>query len=349
MKQLILTVDYELFFGDDAGTVENCMIRPVKRLMEVLDVYGGKMTVFWDILHFYRLQQLEGEVDDLRFDRELIEKQIQQLLIQGHDVQMHIHPHWLDARWENKKWRFTYNRFAIHRLWDEGDAENIETIMGCITQSRLLMEKVCRTVQPDYKVRAFRAGGYRVEPFERLVDALRSNHIKVDASTAFGMKSLEPQFPFDFRRLPTYLNYRFDTSVLRHSLEGYFWEFPKETIKVPVYVRFFFYFLQNFVYVGKGSFGDGKRLHFTRREQSGHWWSQMGPRYYRLTPEGMDPIRWRYLVKKARPLAQVVLHSKNMSPFTVRMLNASLEKKEVAFSSLIQRLRQLPVYDDWPS
>jgi hypothetical protein len=99
MKQLILTVDYELFFGDDAGTVENCMIRPVKRMMEVLDVYGGKMTGFWDILHVYRLKQLENEVDDLRFDRELIEKQIHALLVEGHDVQMHIHPHWLDALW----------------------------------------------------------------------------------------------------------------------------------------------------------------------------------------------------------------------------------------------------------
>jgi hypothetical protein len=346
MKQLILTVDYELFFGDDAGTVENCMIRPVKRLMEVLDVYGGQMTVFWDILHFYRLKQLEGEVPDLRFDRELIEKQIQQLLIRGHDVQMHIHPHWLDARWENKKWRFTYNRFSLHRLWDEGDTENVETIMGCITQSRLLMEEVCRVAQPDYKVRVFRAGGYRVEPFERLADALRSNNIKVDASAAFGMKSYEPQFPFDFSRLPSYLHYRFDTSVLRHTLEGYFWEFPKETIKVPGHVRFFFYFLQNFVFVGNGSFGDGKRLHFTRREQSGHWWSQIGSRYYRLTPEGMDPIRWHYLVKKARQNGQTVLHSKSMSPFTIRMLDASMKNKEVAFKSLLQRIKQLPVYDD---
>ena len=243
MKQLILTVDYELFFGDDAGTVENCMIRPVKRLMEVLEVYGGKMTVFWDILHFYRLKQLEDEVDDLRFDRELIQKQIQELLIHGHDVQMHIHPHWLDARWENRKWRFTYERFAIHRLWDNGDAENIETIMGCITQSRLLMEEVCQAVMPHYKVRVFRAGGYRVEPFERLAEALSSNNIKVDASAAFGMKSYETQFSFDFSHLPAYLYYRFDSSVLRHSLEGSFWEFPKETIKVPWYMRFIFYFL----------------------------------------------------------------------------------------------------------
>ncbi|MDA3835751.1 MAG: hypothetical protein PF495_20455, partial [Spirochaetales bacterium] len=170
--------------------------------------------------------------------------------------------------------------------------------------------------------------------------------IKVDASAAFGMKSYEPQFPFNFGRLPSYLHYRFDSSVLRHSVEGYFWEFPKETINVPGYMRFFFYFLQNFAYFGKGSYGDGKRLNFTRREQSGHWWSQIGPRYYRLTPEGMDPIRWSYLVKRSRQHAQAVLHSKNMSPFTIQMLNESLRKKEVGFSSLLQRIGQLPVYED---
>ena len=346
MKQLLLSVDYELFFGSDAGTVENCMIRPVNKLMEVLDNSGGKMTVFWDILHFYKLKQLEHEVDDLKFDRKLIEKQIQNLLINGHDVQMLIHPVWLDARWENRKWKFTYNRFVISRLWEDGDDANMETIMGCITQSRLLMEQVCRVVQPQYKVRVFKAGGYRVEPFGSLVAALKYNNIRVDDSTAFGMKSFSSIYPFNYSCLPSYLYFRFDSSVLIHNIEGYFWEFPEGTVKVPWYIRILFYFLQNFVFTGNGSYGDGKKLNFIYKEHSGHWWSKVGGRYYRLTTEGQDAIRWHYLIKKAPPFSQAVLHSKNMSPFTIGVLKSSLKKKEVSFMSLIQRIKQLSVYDD---
>ncbi|TCO08417.1 polysaccharide deacetylase family protein [Natronoflexus pectinivorans] len=346
MKHLILTVDYELFFGSDPGTVENCMIRPVRHLMEVLDDYEYKMTVFWDVLHFYRLKQLEDQVDSLRLEREMIEKQIRLLIKNGHDVQMHIHPHWLDARWENNRWHFSYMRFSIHKLWDGWELNNIETIPGCITICKNLIEEICKKENPGYKVRAIRAGGYRIEPFERLAEALKHNNIRVDASAAYGMKSFNPAYPFDFRMMPPFLHYRFNTSVLKQEHDGFFWEFPKESIKVPVYIRMMFWFLRNMVYPFKSCYGDGTRLRFTRREQSGHWISELGPRFYRLTPEDMDKYRWSWLVKKSRRNGMVVLHSKNMGPFTMDMLKDSLAKKEIAFHSLADRIKALKVYDD---
>ncbi len=346
MKNLVLTVDYELFFGSDPGTVENCMIRPTRRIAEVLREYGCKMTIFWDIMHFYRLKELESEVKDLRFDREIIEKQIRWLIREGHDVQLQIYPHWLDAIYKNNRWYFSYNRFSLARLWDNPDADDVQTVMGCITKAKNLMEEICRKEDPTYRVRAFRAGGYRVEPFERIAEALYANNILVDSSAAYGMKSRTPISPFDFTRLPRYLHYRFDNNLLIHNPEGRFWEFTKETIKVPFYMRFFFYFLRSFFYKGKGRFGDGKRLGFTKKEQSGHLWSKIGSRYVRLTPEEMDPIRWRYLYSNARENAVVVLHAKNMSPFTVQMLHQSLEKGELRFVSLIDRMKELKVYED---
>lgn len=344
MKPLLLSVDYELFFGEDSGTVENCMIRPLKHLMEVLDAFEGKMTVFWDILHFYRLQQLAPEVDDLRFDMELIEKQIHTLLKKGHDVQMHLHPHWLDARWDKQKWRFSYNRFSLHRLWDDADPENMDSIMGVVTRARLLLEEVCRKVDPAYRVRVFRAGGYRVEPFGRLAAALQANGLRVDSSAGKGMRSFSDAYPFDFSRLPDFTHYRFDDTVMLHHSEGLFWEFPKGMVKVPPLRRIQFYFLQNFVYPWRGTYGDGKRLAFTRKEQSGHWWTLPGSRYYRLTAEGMDPVRWRYLWQQTSPWSQIVLHSKSLSPRTVELLRQNLRHRELAFYSLRQRLDDLKVY-----
>lgn len=346
MKNLVLTVDYELFFGNDPGTVENCMIRPTRRLAEVVKEFGCKMTVFWDILHFYRLKELENEVADLRFDREIIEKQIRWLVSEGHDVQLAIYPHWLDANWKSNRWYFSYSRFSLHRLWDDSDADNVQTILGCITKAKALMEEVCQKEDPNYKVRAFRAGGYRVEPFDRIAEALSANNILVDSSAAYGMKSRTTISPFDFTRLPRYLHYRFDDSLLRHNPEGRFWEFTKETILVPFYIRLFFYFLRSFFFTGKGRFGDGKKLGFTKKEQSGHLWSKIGSRYLRLTPEEMDPIRWKFLHSRARKNAVVVLHAKNMSPFTIQMLHQSLENGEFRFITLLDRLKELKVYDD---
>lgn len=346
MKPLLLSVDYELFYGDDAGTVENCMIRPLNHLMEILEPSGSKMTVFVDVLHYYRLKELEREVPDLRFDRELIEKQVSVLLKRGHDIQMNIHPHWLDARWENNKWRFSYNRFTIHRLWDEEDETDINTITGCITQSRILLEELVRKTIPDYKVRVFRAGGYRIEPFGKIAAALKQNGIRVDSSAAYGMESYSPEFYFDYRKMPSGILYRFENSVLKESKEGYFWEFPKGTVKVPFHRRAQFYILWNFVHTNKGTYGDGKRLGFLKKEQSGHLWSKLGSRYYMFSAEGTDAIRWKYLYISSRPYSQVVINLKNMSPFAMEVVKDSLNKEDIYFVSLLDRIKELGVYND---
>jgi len=346
MKHLVLTVDYELFFGTNAGTVENSMIRPTRKLAEVLDKHGQKMTIFWDILHFYRLRELENDVKDLKIDRELIEKQIRWLVRQGHDVQMQIYPHWLDATWYNHRWHFNYNRFTIHRLWDNPEPGNIQTIMGCITQGRLLMEEVCQKEDATYKVRAFRGGGFRIEPFGPLAEALRANGILVDSTAALGLKSYSPLFPFDYAKMPDKLYYRFDNTIMRATRYGEFWEFPKETIKGQLHVRILFYILRNFFYTSRGRYGDGKRLSFTRKEQAGHLWSIIGSRWYLLSPVDTDPVRWNFLVSQARHNALVVLQAKNMSPFTINVMEASLASGQVCFHTLLERVKELNIYRD---
>ncbi|MDG5800872.1 hypothetical protein QA597_10930 [Marinilabiliaceae bacterium ANBcel2] len=345
MKQLILTVNYELFFGDDSGTVNNCMIRPINHLCDVLDEFKYKMTVFWDILHYYRLKELSGSLPELRIDAEMIEKQIMWLIQKGHDVQMLIHPHWLDARWSNNKWKFSYNRFALHRLWDNDDPDDINSIVGCITISKRLMEQVCRRQDPSYKVRVFRAGGYRIEPFNQLSYALLKNEIYADSSAAHGIKSSYDPLPFNFTRLPLYKYYRFDDSVLYHDYEGKFWEFPKGTVSIPVYMHILFS-LFNLFYRHRGRYGDGKKLGFMSKEKSFFVSSFEGSNFVRLTPEEVTPLIWNYFLKRAKDYDIAALSSKNLSPFTINMLKTSFIKRKLRFSSLIELIKRCEVYLD---
>lgn len=46
MKTIILTLDYELFLGAESGSVEKCMIEPIKDLMSLLNLNDSKMTIF---------------------------------------------------------------------------------------------------------------------------------------------------------------------------------------------------------------------------------------------------------------------------------------------------------------
>lgn len=345
MKKFMLSVDYELFFGSDSGTVESCMIRPMRRLTKELEHFNYKMTVFWDILHFYRLLQMEMSVTDLYYDRSMIQKQILTMIRQGHDIQMLINPHWLDARWENNKWQFSYQRFSIHRLWEQPDANNIETILGCITQCKFLMEQICQKEDPEYKVRVFRAGGGRIEPFRPLAEALRNNGIKVDSSFIYGVKSKNP-FPFDYTEGPRNLYYRFNDSILNVEEDGYFWEFPKGSIRVPWIFRVVFYIQSLFSKVSLSRYGNGNPLKFTHRESWGHSWFYFGAKYYRFSLEYITAFRWTYLMAKARENSQIVVNSKNIGPYTIRLIRSMLHKKQIRFFSFEERLRELNVYDN---
>ena len=157
VKKIILTIDYELHLGDETGTVRECMIEPTKKLVSTIEKNGSRMTIFWDILHYYRLLELEKLFPELKQDKLLIEEQILDLAQRGHDVQLHLHPHWLDATYKNGKWNFTYGRFKLHNLSNENRNGDINTINGCISISKKLMEDLIRKVKPDYKVTSFRA------------------------------------------------------------------------------------------------------------------------------------------------------------------------------------------------
>lgn len=347
MKSFLLSVDYELFFGSNSGTVENCMTRPVYRLMNELEKCNCKMTIFWDILHFFRLKEMEEKVIELHYDRLIIQKQIESLLEKGHDIQMLINPHWLDARWENNKWHFSYQRFSIHRLWNDSNPNDIETILGCVTQCKKMMEEVCQKVDSNYKVRVVRMGGGRIEPFMQIKDALLANDIKADSSYMCGFKTKNP-YPVDFTKGPTCATFfRFNDSVLEADINGKFWEFPKGVVKMPSFYRFVFYVQGLFSKETHSRYGDGVPLKFTYKETWGHKWLFWGARNYRLSLEYITPYKWNYLFRKAKNKSQVVINSKHIGPHTIRFIRSLIANNEIRFFSFKDKLKELSVYENY--
>ena len=93
MKKVILSFDYELFFGERSGTVDNSIIRPTELLLNKLDKINGKATFFVDYL---MIKYLEAQPKTTKEARK-ITTQLQEIVQQGHRIELHIHPHWIDA------------------------------------------------------------------------------------------------------------------------------------------------------------------------------------------------------------------------------------------------------------
>ena len=46
--KIAITWDYELFFGEQSGSAQKCMLEPGNRLLEIAQKNGAKFTFFVD-------------------------------------------------------------------------------------------------------------------------------------------------------------------------------------------------------------------------------------------------------------------------------------------------------------
>jgi hypothetical protein len=338
VKKIILTIDYELFLGEKTGTVKNCMIEPTKKLASILEKNNSRMTVFWDILHYYRLLELEKSYSELRQDRNLIEEQILNLASRSHDIQLHLHPHWLDAEYESGKWNFDYKRFKLHNLSDENNPNDINTIIGCVTFSKRLMEKLIKEVNPEYKVNTFRAGGYLIEPFAKIKEALLINEIKIDSSVCLNSFNDHGDFSFNFRSYPNKTQYNFELTPKTLLDNGSFLEVPITTVRIPALINILFKLFRRIKYptlenerigVGTNEFHKSNRISYFKKI-----YKYFNPRINQLTTDSNFKERLDYIINKVPNYSTMIIHPKLLNQHTLKTLEKYVSTDKFRFISI---------------
>lgn len=183
MVNIALTFDYELFFGENFGSYDEILFNPTTQLMDLLDKYNTKATFFVDVLSVY-MQEKYGNKD---YCINFIE-QIQDMVLRGHDVQLHIHSNWLKSKFVDGKWNFDVNSYAIHSFgFDENEELSVQKI---IKWGKTYLENVLKQVEPKYRCIAYRAGGYMIQPHQNLFSILKDNDIIIDSSIALRQKAV---------------------------------------------------------------------------------------------------------------------------------------------------------------
>ena len=95
-KKVILSFDYELFFGDKSGTVQKTLIEPTNAILDAMDSVGfkGNFFVDWQMLKYLNEEKTERTLADYH----IIKEQLKYMVSRGHRIELHIHPHWVDAK-----------------------------------------------------------------------------------------------------------------------------------------------------------------------------------------------------------------------------------------------------------
>ena len=169
---IILTNDWELF-GNGQGDYFINQKEPLISLLKIVNSHQAKLTVFAEVIQQLNALLQASSSERLRDIASDWEKTITELVKQGHDVQLHIHPQLL----END---LNYSNWSIANL---PKSEMLDILSDC----KKYLEKIIKKEIQNYDCLAFRAGGYAIQPSMVVIENLLSAGIKCDSSVTKGL------------------------------------------------------------------------------------------------------------------------------------------------------------------
>lgn len=220
IPQILLSLDYELFFGVQAGTVENCLIRPTEEIAKIARHHSTRLSLFVDAIYLQRLAAEAQRIPRLQTDFDAIRQQLVSLREEGHDIQLHLHPHWLDSSYDGEQWRLDTSRYKLHDF----PASQTTAMVG--SAKEILTNLVGDTVF------AFRAGGWCLQPFAQIAPALFAHGIWLDSTVFSGGISDDKERWFDFSSAPLQDYWRFSNDPNSEDTHGPFVEVPISAMRV---------------------------------------------------------------------------------------------------------------------
>ena len=200
MKQILLTLDYELF-GNGTGDVFKHIIFPTECLLQIAQKYKAKFTFFFEVVEYWLIKKEWESGNDMGYvinPVRAMEDQIRDAVKQGHDVQLHLHPQWVDAHWQDGGWHVNENDWRLGGYKKDGEY-SLEKLFA---RGKKTLEDIIQPIKPNYVCNAIRAGGYCVQPSAGIVEIMRKYGFRYDSSVyPGGFETGSRQF-LDFTKLP---------------------------------------------------------------------------------------------------------------------------------------------------
>jgi peptidoglycan/xylan/chitin deacetylase (PgdA/CDA1 family) len=213
--QILLTFDYELYFGSPTGTVENCIIKPTELLMQIARKHSIPLVFFIDIGFIVRMENELNKHPVLHSSYKLICQQLDQLVREGHELQLHIHPHWEDSYFDGNEWKCNVSRYKL----SDFPPTEIQRIIQSYSDR---LKSFTGTTPPN----TFRAGGWCVQPFGLVKTGLEQAGITIDSSVFRNGHFKSEQYAYDFRQAPDKSSWKFSADPLLEEENGRFTEIP---------------------------------------------------------------------------------------------------------------------------
>lgn len=222
--KLLFTLDYELFMGNHTGTVDCCLIVPLEKYLEAVKQYGLHFTIFVDAAYLYALRQHMDKYICLRNDYHKIERHLQRLQHEGHDIQLHIHPQWYYSEFDGTKWQLDNEHYKL------ADMPHTDRI-NLVKESKYILDNIIGKTTT-----IFRAGGFSAQPTNMLTEIFDKCGLRTDSSVCPGEYYNSQYQQYDYRCICKNQIYHFDNDICEPQSNGRYTELPISMHKVsPVF------------------------------------------------------------------------------------------------------------------
>jgi hypothetical protein len=221
MLNVIFTLDYEIH-GNGEGCPYELMVEPTRRMLDLFDEYGAKLTIMADVAEILKFKEYKEQRGRDDYHYEAIADQLRETIRRGHDVQLHLHASYFNARHENGRWSQDWSEYNFAGL-------PLERLNEVVRIGKQYLEDLLKPVAPTYECVAFRAANWAVCPSRNIVRALVENGIRIDTSV-FKHGRREGIVGFDYSDAPSELVPWLvdEDNINRHNDAG-------KLVEVPIY------------------------------------------------------------------------------------------------------------------
>lgn len=313
-KKIILTFDYEIFFGKNSGTIENCILKPTNLLLDKMKQYNIKGIFFIDILYYLSLLKYP----ELSKQAAAMKSQIQRMILEGHMAELHLHPHWLDAVYENNAWNFTsYKKYRFDNLNKE--EQELVFKKGISTLLDIIQE-----INPNYELSSYRAGGWCIQPFTDIKPFFEKYGIKYDSSASYAIKCDTGIHKFDFTKIPNKEYYKFDSNINMEDTTGNFMEIPISSFKKNFFEKIYCKIINSI----RPCYGDGIGMSLSEKNNIiKKLLNKISTSTIMYTIEGNNYNKWFFnkIKNDKREILVFISHPKSLTENSFKMIDKMIE------------------------
>ncbi len=214
MIKCIFTLDYEIY-GNGTGALNELVYEPTERLLRVFEKWGAHFVNYVEVSEF---EQIEAAGTDPAI--ELVKQQVKEMHRSGHEIALHLHPQWYNARFDQGRWELDYSEYNLCTLPQPRIAEIVDravNYLGYMVDDR------------HFHPISFRAGNWLFQPTQIAAQELSRRGLRIDSSVFKG--GLQRNNELDYR--PAMKN-------------GYYWPFSSDVnrpdpagqwLELPIYAE----------------------------------------------------------------------------------------------------------------